>query len=755
MDIYADIVVPIARGPFTFRIEAADPEKIVAGMGIEVRLGARKLYMGIIWRIHGDRPSFPTKTAGRIMTRQPLVGERQRELWEWIAEYYMCTLGDVMRFALPSALKPEGLSEEEFRRDEYRPTLMKYMRLGSGIDSAEKLSEACEGLVRSKAQYAAVVSFCSFFPDNGISGGEIPRSALGASSAIIDKLVGKGILEVVERERSRTVRAPLHLSDVPLAKLTPAQTQAYEEIKAEFRGQDCVLLHGVTGSGKTEIYMRMIADALSRGRSVLYLMPEIAMTSQLVARIRRVFGERVTVYHSKLSERRRAEVYRSLLASEGGELVLGVRSSIFLPLPDTGLIIVDEEHDQSYKQAEPAPRYNARDCAVWIARRSGAKCLLASATPSIESYVNATGGKYGYVPLTERYGEARLPRIVVSDSLNAFKRGERKLHFDKALLDRMSSALERGRQVMLFQNRRGFAPWIECGECGWVAVCPRCSVTLTYHKQGERLKCHMCGYSAGLPSACPKCGVPAPKLMGLGTEKVEEEVASLFPSARMLRLDRDTATSPTRYEKIVADFESGAADIMIGTQMITKGFDFPKLELVGIMNADGLLNFPDFRASERAYQMMTQVAGRAGRTDAAGEVVIQTKQPDNPVIRQVQSLDYEGMVNTQLAERSVFGYPPYGKLIVVRLRHRDDKLLERAAEWLAGRMRSVFGERVYGPHAPMIEKVGGESYLEILLKIENGRSAARVKEILAGMLKETYRHPEYKRVFLFCDVDPQ
>lgn len=755
LEIYADIVLPVARGPFTFRIDAAEAGSIAPGMGVEVKLGARKLYMGIVWRIHRERPSFPTKTAGRIMTRTPLVDERQRRLWEWIAEYYMCTLGDVMRFALPAALKPEGLTEDEFRRDEYRPARVKHLRLGRAIDSAETLSAACEGLRRSKAQYAAVVEFCSFFPDNGVAGGELPRSALSASSAILNKLVGKGIMEFVERERQYGSRPPLDVSQIPLAVLTPAQQAAYDGITESFAKQDCVLLHGVTGSGKTEIYMRMIADSLSRGRSVLYMLPEIAMTSQLIARIRSVFGDRVTVYHSKLSDRRRAEVYRTLLASEGSELVLGVRSSIFLPVPGLDLVIVDEEHDQSYKQTEPAPRYNARDCAVWMAKRTGAKCLLASATPSIESYVNATGGKYGLVSLTERYGAARLPRIVVSDSLNAFKRGERKLHFDKALADRVSSALDRGRQVMLFQNRRGFAPWIECGECGWVAICPRCSVTLTYHKQGDRLKCHLCGYSTALPKTCPKCATPSPKLMGLGTEKVGEEVAALFPSARMVRLDRDTATSPLRYEKIVADFESGAADILIGTQMITKGFDFPRLELVGIMNADSLLNFPDFRACERAYQMMTQVAGRAGRADAAGEVVIQTKQPDNPVIRQVQSLDYEGMVNTQLAERSIFGYPPYGKLIVVKLRHRDDKLLERASEWLAGRMRTVFGERVYGPHAPMIEKVGGENYLEILLKVENGRSTARVKEILHGMIKEVYRHPEYKRVFLFCDVDPQ
>ena len=753
--MYADIVVPVAHGPFTFRVAEEDAARLVPGMGIEVGIGARKRYMGIVWRVHGDPPRFPTRPAGRTMTAEPLLGRAQMELWEWVADYYMCTLGDVMRFALPAALKPAGLSEEEFRRDEYRPALVQYVRLGPAAKDEAGLVAALEGLRRSRGQQAALLAFCAAFPDEGLGGGELPRASLDASPAVLKKLSDKGILEMFGREAVRGGTAPFDASLVRPAALAPPQLRALEEIRRGFASQDCVLLHGVTGSGKTEIYIHLIAGMLAAGRSVLYMMPEIAMTSQLVARVRAVFGDRVTLYHSRLGDRRRAEVYRKLLASGGGELVLGVRSAMFLPFPALGLIVVDEEHDAGYKQTEPAPRYNARDCAVWMARKTGAKCLLASATPSIESYVNARSGKYGYVSLAERYGDARLPHVLVSDSLRAFRRGERKLHFDKALLDRTVAVLDRGRQVMLFQNRRGFAPWVECPQCGWVAHCPRCSVTLTYHRQGDRLRCHMCGYSAALPAACPKCGTPSPGLMGCGTEKVEEEAAALFPAARILRLDRDTASSPSRYERIVNDFDNGRADMLVGTQMVTKGFDFPGLELVGILNADSLLNYPDFRACERAYQTMTQVAGRAGRRGACGEVVIQTMQPDHPVVRQVQAFDYEGMVRSQLAERSVFGYPPYGRLIVVRLRHRDGLLLGQAAEWLAGRMRAVFGDRVFGPHAPVVEKVGGENYLEILLKIESGGSPARAKEALSELLKEAARHEEYRRVYVFCDVDPQ
>ena len=470
MQQYADIVVPIARGPFTFHIgDCAD--ELTPSTGVEVEIGSRQRYKGKVWRLHDEKPKFATKAVGRTITCGPLLNAMQMRFWEWVASYYMCTLGDVMRFALPSALKPSGLSEEELRRDEYRPATVSHIRLGSAVSNAEALHAACESLKRSKAQYKALMELWSHFEDGGLSGGSLPRSELSASSQIIKKLVDKGIIETYDEEAAVLAATREHRQKYETATLTPAQRKALDEIRHSFDTRECTLLQGVTGSGKTEIYMHLIADMLAGGRSVLYMMPEIAMTSQLVARIRAVFGHRVTVYHSKMSDRHRAEVYRRLLASDGGELVLGVRSAIFLPLPSPGLIIVDEEHDASYKQSDPAPRYNARDCAVWLAHASGARCLLASATPSIESYINATGGKYGFVTLNERYGSALLPRITISDSLRAFKRGERRLHFDKALLDRMAATLARGRQVLLFQHRRGFAPWGECPHSSRVAKC--------------------------------------------------------------------------------------------------------------------------------------------------------------------------------------------------------------------------------------------------------------------------------------------
>lgn len=751
MEKFADIVVPVARGVFTFRVEEGMPLR--PGVGVEVVMGARKRYLGIVWRLHGEAPAFRTKPVERLLTAEPLLTPLQMRLWEWVADYYLCSLGDVMRFALPAALKPAGLTEDEFRSEAYRPATVRCLRLGEGLADEEAFRAACGQLRRAPAQEALLRRVRERLA--GADGAFVLRSELGTSAPLADKLVARGLLREEVRETAACGRPAFRPEEAALAPLTPAQEQARQAIVASFASCGTTLLWGVTGSGKTEIYLHLIADVLARGGSVLYLMPEIAMTAQLVARVRRAFGDRVIVYHSKCTDRQRAEIYRTLLASPGGELVLGARSAIFLPIGNLRLVVVDEEHDASYKQAEPAPRYQARDCVVWLARQAGAKCLLASATPSIETWVNARGGKYGFVKLTERYGEARLPQVLISDSQRAFRRGERRQHFDKLLLDSLGAVLERGAQAILFQNRRGFAPWVACEPCGWVARCPRCSVTLTYHKQRQRLECHMCGYVMPLPHQCPQCGAPSPQLMGLGTEKIEEEVAALFPAARILRLDRDTASSPSRYRAIVETFERGEADILVGTQMLAKGFDFPRVELVGVLNADSLLNFPDFRAAERAFQLLTQVTGRAGRANARGEAIIQTSQPEHPVLRQVQTLDYEGMVVAQLAERSLFGYPPYGKLLVVTLRHRDATLVAEAAAWLAAQMRRQFAKRVFGPHAPVIEKVNEESCQEILLKIENGLSAATVKTALSELLAAVADHARYRKVFVFCDVDPQ
>ena len=752
MDIYADIIVPVSHDPFTFSVDERHVHLIREGIPVKVQIGVRKIYMGVVWKVHDRKPPFATKPILDVLSPDTLVSHAQMQLWEWVSSYYMCTLGDVMRFALPAALKPTGKSQEEFERDKYRPVTRKYLSLHPRIGNEDTLNEVCEGLKRAKAQYAALLEFCSLVPEGCPFGVEVSKASLTASPAIIAKLIEREILVQAERETAGEIETGLDIRGLKLPVLTAAQLAADEAAERNFDTKDCALLHGVTGSGKTEIYMHMIARQIEQGNTVLYMMPEIAMTSQIVRRVVSVFGDRVVIYHSKLSDRQRAEAYRKL--AHGGGLVLGVRSSVFLPLPGLGLIIVDEEHDASYKQNEPAPRYNARDCAVWMASRYGAKCLLASATPSIESYVNATGAKYGYVKLMERYGEGRLPNVIISDSSRAFKRGERKLHFDKLLLDKISATFAAGRQVMLFQNRRGFSPWIECPECGWVAGCPRCTVSLTYHKSEGRLKCHSCGYSESMVYECPKCG-NKPKAMGLGTEKAEEELQRFFPNAVIDRLDRDTATTERKFERIISDFESGRTDVLIGTQMVTKGFDFPGLSLVGILNADNLLNYPDFRSGERAYQTITQVSGRAGRADDLGEVVIQTSQPDNAVIRQASVLDYEGMVRDQLVERHPFGYPPYGKLISLSLRHRDRELLSEGADKLAAKMRVVFGERVFGPHAPVIEKVNNDNYLTILLKIENGRSFAKSKTILSGMIKEISLDTRLRSIFITANVDPQ
>ena len=542
---------------------------------------------------------------------------------------------------------------------------------------------------------------------------------------------------------------------VVLPELTPAQLAALESLRGQFARKPAALLHGITGSGKTEVYIHLIAEVLARGGDVLLLVPEIALTAQLIERMERIFGSRVTPYHSKLTNRRRTETYLRLNRSQGGEFVVGVRSSIFLPLKRLQLVVVDEEHDASYKQADPAPRYNARDCAVVMARLWGGRTLLGSATPSLETWVNAGSGKYGLASLTERYGDARPPEIFVSDTIRAAKRGERHAHFNKLLLDKMEAALGRGEQVMLFQNRRGFAPYVECSECGWTARCPHCNVTLTYHKGGGKLVCHYCGYTAPVPVKCPSCKVTDVVPRGFGTEKVEEEIARLFPAARVARLDRDSVTSERAFNAIIADFEARKTDILVGTQMITKGFDFGGVSLVGILNADNLLNNPDFRAAERAFQLMMQVAGRAGRRSDGGEVVIQTSEPGHPVIRQVAAGDYDGMARAQLAEREAFFYPPYARLTLLTLRHRDVALLRRGITELAARLRGRFGRRVLGPMTPPVDRIRGEYLAGLLLKVESGASSARARELLGAELKAFSEDPEFRNITVVVNVDPQ
>ena len=626
------------------------------------------------------------------------------------------------------------------------------MALARELHDEGRLHEVFEKLGRrAPKQYEALLEIASAGDETRISTGEVARRLLRADYAALHALERKG--HIVCTERERTVERGGSAFRLP--ELTAPQREALGSLREQFAEKPAALLHGVTGSGKTEIYIHLIAETLARGGDVLLLVPEIAITAQLIARLERIFGSRVTAYHSKLTLARRTESYLRLTRSDGGELVVGARSALFLPLRHLQLIVVDEEHDTGYKQTDAQPRYNARDVAVVMARLREARTVLGSATPSLESYANALSGKYGLATLDERYGDARPPLVLVSDTLRAVKRNERKTHFNRLLLDKLADVLARGEQAMLFQNRRGFAPYVECRACGWTARCPRCNVTLTYHKHDHRLQCHYCGHVETVPVRCPACRAGEVTPAGFGTEKVEEELARLFPAARIERLDRDTATSERAYRAIIDRFESGQSDLLVGTQMITKGFDFARVSLVGILNADNLLFAPDFRAAERAFQLMTQVAGRAGRRDAAGEVVIQTTEPEHPVIRQVAAGDYEAMARTQLAERRTFAYPPYARLIRLTLRQRDRDLLYRASAALAVALRGRFGRRAMGPVAPPVDRIREEYITEFLLKIESGASASRAREVLREVLRQTLGAKEFQTVTLSCDVDPQ
>ena len=751
MPLYADIVLPLAQPAYTFAV----PEgmHVAEGTAVAVQFGPRKFYTGVVWRVHDRRPPFRTiKSIQRVLYDAPLLSAQQKALWEWIAAYYMCSAGEVMRVALPSLMKPSGDTEEEFAEDEFRPRTECYVALARELHDEGRLHEVFEKLGRrAPKQYEALLEIASAGDETRISTGEVARRLLRADYAALHALERKG--HIVCTERERTVERGGSAFRLP--ELIAPQREALGSLREQFAEKPAALLHGVTGSGKTEIYIHLIAETLARGGDVLLLVPEIALTAQLIGRMERIFGSRVTPYHSKLTNRRRTETYLRLNRSQGGEFVVGVRSSIFLPLKHLQLIIVDEEHDASYKQADPAPRYNARDCAVVMARLWGGRTLLGSATPSLETWLNAEGGKYGRAVLAERYGDARPPEIFVSDTIRAAKRGERHAHFNKLLLDKMEETLGRGEQVMLFQNRRGFSPYVECSQCGWTARCPHCNVTLTYHKGGARLVCHYCGYTAPVPAKCPSCEVTEVLPRGFGTEKVEEEIARLFPEARVARLDRDSVTSERAFNAIISDFEARKTDILVGTQMITKGFDFGGVSLVGILNADNLLNNPDFRAAERAFQLMLQVAGRAGRRSDGGEVVIQTSEPGHPVIRQVVAGDFAGMARMQLSERKAFFYPPYARLTSLTLRHRDVALLRRGVTELAARLRVRFGRRVLGPMTPPVDRIRGEYLAGLLLKIESGASSAKARALLAAELKAFAENPEFKTITFICNVDPQ
>ena len=734
MNRYADIVLPLAQPAYTFAI--GEGVEVSVGDAVAVQFGKQAVYTGIVWRLHDTPPARGTaKPILKVLYDKPLLSELQMRFWEWIADYYICSVGEVMRIALPSIIKAKARCEEEFL-----PFTPKRETTISLV--AEAFSEEMRTKLQRRApkRYEALCQLEQ-------AGGLLPRHAVALDVTALKSLVKNGLIEMGEREYT----LDCEWSRTLLPKLSPAQNSALNDIRNGLTDKRVVLLHGVTSSGKTEIYTHLIEERLARGEDVLFLVPEISLTTQLVERMRALFGESVTVYHSKLTPQQRTKLYTDMLSSESGNFVVGARSALFLPYKRLGLVVVDEEHDSSYKQQEPNPRYNGRDTAIMLATLHDAKVVLGSATPSLESYANHLSGKYAYTQLTERYGGVEMPDIVISDTERNVKRNERKRHFNKELLDGISERLANNEQVILFQNRRGYSPYMECPSCGWSARCPKCNVTLSAHQQKGRMLCHYCGYNEPIQRFCPNCKSGELRPMGFGTERVEEAVAELFPNARVLRLDGDTATSNTAYNNIIGAFAHHEADILVGTQIVSKGLDFADVTLIGILNGDNLLASPDFRAEERAWQLLMQVAGRAGRRDKRGEVIIQTAEPDHSIYSMVG--DYERVANKLLAERKQFGYPPFTRIVKITMRTSNKELLVSSSLQLGEQLRSRFGSRVLGPVAPLIDRVRGEYRVELMLKIEVEASFKQARSILRKEIEQLRTNREYRNVTIICDVD--
>ena len=671
--MFADIILPIPFDSFTYLVPPSLETRVMRGCRVVVPFGKNKIYTGVVVRVHAQQPvGVEVKEILEVLDERPVVNERQFSFWQWIASYYLCPLGDVMKAGLPGAMKPK---DEAALREVNRQ--------------------------RRNVQHSASDTLC-----------------------------------------------------MPLHPLSAAQQTAMDEVQASFETKEVTLLHGVTSSGKTEIYIHLIHQYLEMGKQVLYLLPEIALTTQMTERLQRVFGDRMGVYHSKFSEGQRLHVYHRQASATPFQLILGVRSSIFLPFQNLGLVIVDEEHEGSYKQQEPAPRYHARNAAMMLAQMFGAKTLLGTATPSFEVFHWAHKGRYGYVSLSQRFRDMKLPRVEVVDIKEAKRKRMMKGMFSPRLIEVMEEALGRKEQVILFQNRRGFARFIECRTCGWVPRCPHCDVTLTLHKKTDTLTCHYCGYTVRVPNRCPACEGERFADVGTGTEKVEDAIAKLFPDATTLRMDLDTAHTRQQYERLISDFANHRADVLIGTQMVTKGLDFDHVSVVGILDADTMLHQPDFRSYERAFQTLRQVAGRAGRRNSEGHVILQTRSAESEIVRQIALGDYWQMFCTQMEERQLFHYPPFYRLVYVYLRHRDPQLLDSLAADMGNRLRAVFGNRVLGPDRPPVARVQSLHIRKMMLKIEMQASAEKVRRALLAIQQQMLSFSAAKSLNIYYDVDP-
>lgn len=755
--LYVDVILPLPlEGTFTYSVPDTLAPQVRMGVRVVVPLGRSKTYTAMAVSTHNDKPEFDTRDIIQVVDDSPVLPERQLRLWQWISTYYMCALGDVFKAALPAGLKAE---------DGYRPKTVRCVTLPANLRTEHSLHIAMTALTRALKQQQTFCKYLELSHWDQIDGETPPehiqevacdelQNAANASDAILRQLTSRRFLEVYYREVGR-IGGGGEYSPENIQPLSEAQQDAMNKIGVQFMSKNVVLLHGVTSSGKTEIYIHLIQKAIDEGRQVLYLLPEIALTVQMTRRLQRVFGSRLGIYHSRYSDAERVEIWKKQLSDEPYDVILGARSAVFLPFSRLGLVIVDEEHETSFKQQDPAPRYHARSAAIMLARMyDGAKVLLGTATPSMESYNNALTGKYGYVSLTTRYKDVALPDIHVVDIKDLYRRKMMRGPFSPELLDAMRAALKQHKQVILFQNRRGFAPMVECKVCGWVPKCKNCDVSLTYHRSMNVLTCHYCGYTYAVPHQCPNCESTELLGRGYGTEKIEDRVRELFPDARIARMDLDTTRSAGAYQRIIGDFSSGRTDILIGTQMISKGLDFSGVTVVGILNADTMLNYPDFRAYEHAYMMLTQVSGRAGRRGERGLVILQTKSPDLPVIQQVVSGDFKTFASDLMDERRMFHYPPFYHLVYVYLRFRNESVVESAAIEMASRLRQQFGERVLGPDKPAVARVKTESIRKIVVKLELGIDLALARRCMSVSRTALLQDKRYAAMSVFFDVDP-
>jgi primosomal protein N' len=771
---YVEVILPLPlEGTFTYAVPETLVQKVVPGVRLLVPFGKTKTYIGVCNAVPTDQPNqnntdgvVEYKSILSVLDNTPILLPQQLQLWHWIADYYMSPLGDVYKAALPSGLKAE---------DAYKPRTEVYVCLGKQFRGERELHIAFDSLARSAKQQKVLTTYLQLSgvaesPElaslDVIQSGEnedckirtVTQEELmnecHCTAAVLRGVIGKGILQTYRKEVGRLNNSYGEVQPNVIHPLNEAQSTAYDKLLLQMMAHNVTLLHGVTSSGKTEIYIHLIQKALQEHKQVLYLLPEIALTVQITDRLRRVFGNKLGIYHSRYNDDERVEIWNKQLSSTPYEVILGARSAVFLPFQRLGLVIIDEEHETSFKQQDPAPRYHARSTAIVLAQMYGAKTLLGTATPSAESYKNAQLGKYGLVTLSQRYKDIQLPAIEVVDVKDLRRRKMMSGLFSPHLLSAVREALQRGEQAILFQNRRGFAPMVECHVCGWVPRCPNCDVSLTHHKNMNLLTCHYCGYTERVPEQCPSCESKDIKGRGYGTEKIEDEILNLFPDARVARMDLDTTRTKNAYERLISDFSAGKTNLLIGTQMVSKGLDFDRVSVVGILDADNMLNYPDFRAYENAFTMMAQVSGRAGRKGKQGRVILQTKSPELPVIQQVVRHDNAAFYSSLLEERAAFRYPPFFHLIYIYLKHRNDDTVNSASLEIGSRLREIFGDRVLGPDKPSVARVKTLYIRKIILKLENGADYKLAKQYLRTIKDAMMKEKRYGALTIYYDIDP-